>query len=441
MNPEEYTPTVPVAPAETTEQKPGPFAATVWEKIFAWLAIPLSFCYVSGFIDALSSYETEDFKWKLLFSIFVVGFMIFGEVLHWKEKRSWEAVLWLVAEIALLVSLIFDLGHVWEQYQLVLFLHLFAGYWLLTRGRRLSDGGKTSRMFVWDGITAFFVLPFKNFHLMVRAMIGTFVVSPDEKGEKRPGRLTALWVVIAFVVAIVLLFIALKFLGGADANFAHVLQGFWDFLEDLFGDAFVLKLILSVHVACYVYGMLGGSFHETKERFANRTRLVERFLDKLKKVPPAVWFVVILVFSVFYVLFFVLQGSYFIDAFKLTLPEGFSYSEYARQGLGDLAGIMVINLLLVWLSTQTASKKNGLVKAGSVIILLESLLFSVISFLKIYMYIDKFGFTPLRLQGVWLAVVLAFACVLALVSVLSGKKTARIWFIGSAVSLVALAFV
>ena len=106
----------------------------------------------------------------------------------------------------------------------------------------------------------------------------------------------------------------------------------------------------------------------------------------------------------------------------------------------ELLGIMIVNFLLLWLATRT-SKKSPLIKAGGTILLLETLLFAVIDFLKIYMYLRVYGFTPLRLQGIWLTTVLTFATVCMLTSLLSGKKTARIWFIGSAVTLVALAFV
>ena len=165
-----------------------------------------------------------------------------------------------------------------------------------------------------------------------------------------------------------------------------------------------------------------------------------KLLERIKKVPAVVWFVFILLFSVFYVLFFVLQYPYFINAFRLELPEGFNYSQYAVQGLMELLGIMIVNFLLLWLATRT-SKKSPLIKAGGTILLLETLLFAVIDFLKIYMYLRVYGFTPLRLQGIWLTTVLTFATVCMLISLLSGKKTARIWFIGSAVTLVALAFV
>ncbi|MBQ4001809.1 MAG: DUF4173 domain-containing protein, partial [Lachnospiraceae bacterium] len=84
---------------------------------------------------------------------------------------------------------------------------------------------------------------------------------------------------------------------------------------------------------------------------------------------------------------------------------------------------------------------SSLIKVGGTILLLETILFAVVDFLKIYMYLKAYGFTPLRLQGIWLTSVLLFASVCMLISLLSGKKTARIWFIVSAVTMVGLAFV
>ena len=423
------------APASVSPAK-NPYDTTLMEKVIAWLAWPVAFCYVQFLWLALDN--ELPLKAKIFLLIFVGGFLAAGEVLHRKEKISLESVLWAVSEIALFIAFSFELGRVWKGFHLILFLHLFAPYWLLTRGRRLSEDARTSHMFFWDGLTAFFILPFKNFHLLFCALASTFTGKP---GTEKKGRGLRVFLTIASVAAgIILLIIALSLLSSADNTFADSLERFWEALGIRLDVEFFVKLFLSGFVAIYVYGMAAGSFRETKERFGARSGGVLKLLERIKKVPAVVWFVFILLFSVFYVLFFVLQYPYFINAFRLELPEGFNYSQYAVQGLMELLGIMIVNFLLLWLATRT-SKKSPLIKAGGTILLLETLLFAVIDFLKIYMYLRVYGFTPLRLQGIWLTTVLTFATVCMLISLLSGKKTARIWFIGSAVTLVALAFV
>ena len=136
----------------------------------------------------------------------------------------------------------------------------------------------------------------------------------------------------------------------------------------------------------------------------------------------------------------VLNANMF-NAFIMKLPQEFTYSEYARQGFGDMCGVMVINFILLWLATRTSATKLTAVKVACAVLDLESMAFALIAFLKIFMYIDAYGFTPLRFQSIWAAAVLFFACICAMISMLSGKKTARIWFFVSASSLAGLCMV
>ena len=66
------------------------------------------------------------------------------------------------------------------------------------------------------------------------------------------------------------------------------------------------------------------------------------------------------------------------------------------------------------------------------------MLFAVIAFSKLLLYISCFGFTPLRLQSSWLVCVLFIGCVCAVYSLLSGKKSFRVWMMFGAVTLALL---
>ena len=423
-------------------EAPVRFQTTVRERILAWLALPLAFCYVTVYFELLSGVfmpeGSPETAIKIWLAVFVVGFMAFGEVLHWKEKRSFESILWMVAEFALLAAFLFNLGSVWKQGHLFLFLHLFAGYWLLARGRRLAEVN-TSHMFLWDGITAFFVLPFKSFPLHVRALVSTFVYHPN--AEKKRSKLVALFIVLAVAIGLALLFIAVSLLITADNKYWQMIHDIFSFLHIEWDEQLIAKIFLTLLFVPYLYGMLAGTLHEEKERFYARGNLIKKGVSKLNKIPAAVWCAFIGIFMAFYIAFFVIQGSYFFNAFRFVLPEATTYSEYARQGFGEMIGVMIINFILLWLATRTSAKKPAILKVFCMILLCSSVLFALIASLKIYMYIKAFGFTPLRLQSVWATFVLLFACICAMISLLSGKKTARVWFIGSAVSLVALAFV
>ena len=76
-----------------------------------------------------------------------------------------------------------------------------------------------------------------------------------------------------------------------------------------------------------------------------------------------------------------------------------------------------------------------------VTLLAESILFAVIALSKLALYIDCFGFTPLRLQSTWLALVLLAGCAAALYSLITGRRSCRAWMIFGAVTLSALCWV
>ena len=258
------------------------FNTSAAEKVIAWLSLPVAFLYVQFLWSFDAETDPEILKMKIFLMIFVSCFIAAGEVLHKRERISFESVLWLLSEIALAVAFSFDLGHVWKGYHLLLFLHLFAPYWLLTRGKRLTEGDRTSHMFFWDGLTAFFILPFKNFHLLATSLASTFMGKP---GEEKKGRgLKVFLTILGVVLGIVLLIIALSLLSSADERFAKTLQGFWDALGIILDFEFFVKIFLAIFVATYVYGMLAGSFRESKEQFGARSSGVLRLLERIKKI-------------------------------------------------------------------------------------------------------------------------------------------------------------
>ncbi|MBR3436503.1 MAG: hypothetical protein IKG97_01980, partial [Lachnospiraceae bacterium] len=98
------------------------------EKVIAWLAIPVAFLYIQFLWSFDAMEDAQILRAKIFLVIFVSGFIAAGEVLHHKEKISFESVLWFLAEIAVAVAFSFELGNVWKGGHLLLFLHLFAPY-------------------------------------------------------------------------------------------------------------------------------------------------------------------------------------------------------------------------------------------------------------------------------------------------------------------------
>lgn len=408
--------------------------ASLIEKIAAIAIWPVAYVY-SNFLLSFG------FEGSVSFGIFVILFMGLAEAFYFKRKRTAESWIFMVLTLMSAVSACFPLGHVWEDGACAFFTQLFLAYWVLCRSDRLAEG-ETSHMFLWDGITAFFVMTFKNFHLDVRAIILLFAGSAKGEGKKR----NVGGAIIGIVIGIILLCIAVARLKNADENFGNLLDRIAEIFAFEISFKFVAQCFLSIFFAMYFYGLLGGCYRETREHVELRSNRIKDAIATFRKVPGITWVVLIGLFTVFYLVFFGLQGSYLFNAFSMTLPTQYTYSEYARKGFGDMCGVMVVNLIVTWLTTRTSlyGENEGIkkaVKIATACLTVESIFFAVIAALKLLMYIDAYGFTPLRLQSVWLVVILAYACVCILVSLFTGKKTAKFWFVGSAALLAVLCLV
>lgn len=398
------------------------------EKVISILIWPLCFLYASMIFEDYGPLE-------IMFGIFVLLFIVFAEIMYWNKKSSAESMAMVVMTVIIAASVSLSIGQVWEKEIRIFFTHLYAVYWVLCRSDRLAEG-ETSHMVVWDGIVGFIVMPFKNFLLNIKTIMTIFRTGGEGKNKK-----SFLFVMMASSVAAVLFFVAISYLMDADEKYNAMMQKIGGFIIIDIDALLVPKIIITILASTYLYGLLGGCLRESKEQAYCRGEKVKGLIEALRKVPGSVWVIFIAFFSVFYALFFVMQGHYLFDAFVMKLPQEFTYSQYARKGFGDMCGVMVVNFILLWFSTRTSHSFEKPVKVASLILNIESMFFALIAFLKIAMYIDAYGFTPLRFQSIWAAAVLMFACVCVMINILTGRKTAKVWFMGSAATLAALCLV
>ena len=427
----------PVAEPVKTVDKSQWFKTDLIEKIMALLIWPVAYMYASYTITGYGQ------SWNVPFGIFMVLFIGVVEAFYFKRKRTAESWIFLGLTAIGTVSTVFNIGNVWEQGMQAFFTHLFAVYWVLCRSGRLAEG-ETSHLLIWDGITGFFVMTFKNFHLNIRAIISLFRSVGKGRAEGKKSHVGG--AIAGIAMGIILLLVALSYLKNADDNFRELMNKISDVLRIEISPLFVARCFFTVFFATYLYGLLAGCYRESVEQVRSRGERLLNGIAALRKIPGVVWIVLIGLFSIFYLLFFGLQGSYLFGAFSMTLPTQYTFSEYARRGFGDMCGVVFVNFVVTWLTTRTSviSDNAGVgkaIKAASAILTVESIFFAVIAMLKLIMYINAYGFTPLRLQSVWLVGVLAAACACILVSLLTERKTVKYWFIGSAVSLAVLCLV
>ena len=415
-----------------------PFSANRKEQLLAFGLYVLAYLYLG-------------YQWWAL-PLFTAGFIAAAEYLFREQKRSWESWVWLGC-VLLVTGCIAWRGlhpyqydsrypelvnheYILSEKLLLFILHIFAVYWLMSRSGRLT-GGESGHLLPLDALYAFLIVPFQNFFLRIRCVI--FALKSKKERGVSAGAIAG--AVLAAFAALVLLVLAMTQLSAADDTFGELIDDLRQALTLDLDETWFYRLLASLPVGAYVFGLLAGLGRRTPEDMRGRGAAVVSRLPKLRTVPEGIWAASLGLFSALYLVFFFVQGRYLFGAFTRTLPERFTVAEYARQGFFELCRVMAINFTLFWLVTRTARQEQKLIRWMAAALLVQSMLFAVIAISKLALYIDCFGLTPLRVQSTWLVCVLLLGCVCALYTHLTGKKSMRAWMIFGAVTLAVLCMV
>lgn len=418
--------------ANLPERKP--FTASAREIWAALTMYVLAYVYVDQDLMILPIDKLGEVGWLIAFTAAIV---VMTEALHREKKRSRECWVWLGCMVLIEAGVTLHRSTVWTPGQSSLFVHLCFVWWVLCRSGVLLEG-ETGRMLPVDAVFGYLIYPFEHFFLRIRCLWYAIRQTRGARQKARPK--TVAWSLLAVAVAVMFFITAINLLAGADTHFrismAKFLKAF-TFHVDGFDD-FLGTLLLSLPVAAWLFGLIAGTGRVRRDDLDARAKSVDGFVRSLRQVPTAVWVALTAAFCVLYAVFFVLHAPYLLGAFRRNLPAGYTLSRYARQGFFELCKLMAVNFALLWLSTRmsrNALREHKWLKTSAIVLLAESLLFAVIAASKLWLYIDCFGFTPLRLQSAWLICSLAFGCLCAVWSIVKRRKTFRAWVIFSAVTL------
>lgn len=395
--------------------------------------------YLAAYIYVAAPFGGELELWLLVFTAIYFALV---EYLCASCRRVWESWVWLGCMLSAVCSYVFSPCEVWGKSATFIFANIFAVWWTMSRAGVLLDG-ESGHFLPFDALNGFVLLPFGNFFLRVRTW-WHFASRPRREGKKL-NTSALIGSMIAVLLALLLLLSALEHLSGADAGFGTLvgnITGFFTNNVNLVN--FFFKLLVSLPVGAYIFGLISGSMRLSPERITERRGFLESLLGQLRIVPARVWSICLAVFIAVYAVFFVMQGGYIFGAFSRTLPEGMTVAQYARQGFFELCRVMALNFVLLWLVTRMSAqpvRERRLSLALCLALLAESILFAVVALSKLALYIDCFGFTPLRLESTWLASVLLAGCVAAAYSLITGRRSCRAWMIFGAVTLSALCWI
>lgn len=435
-----------------TEQSPAmsedspPFEASAWEIIAAFLTYAALYAFVR--LCQMGPFVEPP---ERTFSLVVGGLGLFYiglvELVNRGRRRLKESWVWLGCYAAALAGIAFWRLEVWDETQHSLFLFIFGIWWALSRGGALLER-QSGRLLPLDAANGFLLFPFRHFFLRARtagyalARLWRKRLRPMLRRGEGPVSAAALaWTAGAILMAGGLFAAAGCLLSAADEGFAGMMRGAAGLFRIRVSVDAVNALRLSLPLGAYLFGAAAGPGRESRPRLRAQADRVDALWARLRQVPPVAWTALMAAFALLYALFFAVQGSYLFGAFTRTLPAGFIVSEYARRGFFELCGVMAVNFALLWLAVRLSAapvRENRPLLAACLLLLGESALLAVVALSKLGLYIDCFGFTPLRLQSSWLACVLLFGCGCAAASLLTGRKTFRAWMFFGAATLAAL---
>lgn len=100
-----------------------------------------------------------------------------------------------------------------------------------------------------------------------------------------------------------------------------------------------------------------------------------------------------------FILFLISEISKLCGNF-LKIPSGYIYSSYAREGFFQLLFVTIINfsIILFLLYKTNLINSNKIIKGLTLSLIIFSILLIFNSYYRMFLYIEKFGFTNLRLQ-------------------------------------------
>lgn len=402
--------------------KPAPFSASKREMLLA------VFLYVPAYLYLCGA--------RYAFPVFCALFLLAAEWFYRDAPRNWESWFWLSCVVVTAYAVSFGKNRVWGD-AAFLAAHAFAVYYVLCRSGRLLEG-QTGHLLPLDALFGLIVFPFKHFFLRIRT-VGYGLSHFKSGGKKQP--VVLIFAVLGFAFAVGLLALAVQELSRADAAFSDAAARVFSALRFEVDSLVLWNVLLSLPVGAYLFGLIAGTGRESLASVCARGEKVNAAISVFRKVPMGLWTAALGVFALVYAAFFVLQAGYLFGAFTRTVPEGYTVAEYARQGFFSLCRVMAVNFALLWLVTRWGARpvreRRG-VLALCVLLLLQSLAFAAIAASKLYLYIDVYGFTPLRFQSAWLIGVLSCGAVCATVSLLTGKKTFRVCVMLSAAALTLL---
>lgn len=227
-------------------------------------------------------------------------------------------------------------------------------------------------------------------------------VSSYQKRNKNKRHTQALYILIGICVAIPLLTIIVLLLYYADAVFAQFIR---DLLEML--NPATIAGILLTFLFAWFSAYCGF-------RFLGKRQITDECKDH-QNFEPLIAITILAMVSVVYLFFSVIQILYLFWG-KMQLPDSYTYAAYAREGFFQLLFVCILNVAIV-LFVLAFFRKNIALNILLAIISCCTYIMLASSAFRMYLYVQNYNLTFLRILVLWGLVLIALLLVGILIQI------------------------
>ena len=295
--------------------------------------------------------------------------------------------------------------------QFILFDNLFIGFlnfiflallficWICLSTNRQIDK-VLSKYLVADMVQQVICVPIRNL---------TALVSAVSRIPKKSSTKSIVSAISGVVIALPFLVVVTLLLMSADAAFQSFIKDTFEIADIDTIMMYAWQFVFGIPAALYMFGLIFGN---VAKRYTETitAQTADKLTGALRVVPPLTVYSALTAFNLIYLAFFVVQAVYLFSAFTGTLPEAFTYAEYARRGFFELCTVASINLLVLTAShiliRREFAKESKLLRIKTALTSLFTILLIGTALSKMVMYIDTYGLTQLRVYTSWFMVLL-----------------------------------
>lgn len=432
----------------------------IMQRLGILLAYPLAYAYLRLIAPLTEEFYIPltvgrgNFMYNIAYPLFALLFIAVNEIVRRGRrgigtKPSSGTVFWYVITFLAGLTATIASEEVFGEIELVsLFaMHLGAVYSVLVSNDLLL-GGRTSGFIPADLIHGFYVKSFAGFpNFVVDWKCFAKPRKEGEDGTEAAPKKNHLSAVLFIIIMAVLMIISVCLMASIDKDIGIFFETIFDDLEKylvgLRAEEIISRMIFAIPVCFYLYGLMSRSAKSDGEREKRVAAGLLRTKGRGKNVSSALVYAAAGIFVIGYILFFIKRLTYMLGGFAGDVPDGMLVSRYAQEGFWQMVGIAAVNMCvyiaIILLGKTDSDGKFALpAKILVTLLMIENIIFSVISMSKIGLYYSIYGYTPKRILAMWATLSLGFAALMTIITVNRGKPHFRAGVIFTTVSYIAI---